>query len=134
MPIGRKVRTQITGWILNIQSIICYVIYKQVLPWNNTECTVSAPIDIPYGILLRAKPHTRVLVKIQSIFDKKEHLDILSSKTIWFSVYSFSTDRNIYMFSVDLITHILYTNVVNHVYQYDNKIVLFRDNLLRQYQ
>ena len=31
---------------------------------------MSAPIDIPYGILLRAKPHTRVLVKIQSIFDK----------------------------------------------------------------
>ena len=24
---------------------------------------MSAPIDIPYGILLRAKPHTRVLVK-----------------------------------------------------------------------
>ena len=38
------------------------------------------------------------------------------------------------MFSLDLIAHILYTNVVIHVYQYDNKIVLFRDNLLRQYQ
>ena len=37
---------------------------------KNTQCTVSAPIDKPYGILLRAKPHTRVLVKIQSIFDK----------------------------------------------------------------
>ena len=31
---------------------------------------MSAPIDIPYGIQLRAKPHTWVLVKIQSIFDK----------------------------------------------------------------
>ena len=31
---------------------------------------MSAPIDIPYGIQLRAKPHTRVLVKIQTIFDK----------------------------------------------------------------
>ncbi len=39
-------------------------------PWKNTQCTVSAPIDIPYGIQLRAKPHTWVLVKIQSIFDK----------------------------------------------------------------
>jgi hypothetical protein len=68
------------------------------------------------------------------LFDKNEHLDILSSKTIWFSVCSFSTDRNLYMFSLDLIAHILYTNVVNHVYQYDNKVVLFRDNLLRQYQ
>jgi hypothetical protein len=38
------------------------------------------------------------------------------------------------MFSLDLIPHTLYTNVVNHVYQYDNKVVLFRDNLLRQYQ
>jgi hypothetical protein len=38
------------------------------------------------------------------------------------------------MFSLDLIAHTMYTNVVNHVYQYDNKVVLFRDNLLRQYQ
>ena len=118
---------------------------RDFLPWvtfgilspnqapTHTWGSFISPLSLSWSLIKPSSKAEQLPTINKHLFDKNEHLDILSSKTIWFSVCSFSTDRNLYMFSLDLITHILYTNVVNHVYQYDNKIVLFRDNLLRQY-
>ena len=118
---------------------------RDFLPWvtfgilspnqapTHTRGSFISSLSFSWPLIKPSSKAEQLTTNNNHLFDKNEHLDILSSKTIWFSVCSFSTDRNLYMFSLDLIAHTLYTNVVNHVYQYDNKVVLFRDNLLRQY-